>query len=244
MPVPFLTSQWRHIVMLNYEIEPERLQPFLPRDLEIDRKEGKTLLSLVGLMFYDTRLYGFPVPFHRKFPEVNLRFYVRRRVKGKFRRGVVFIKEIVPKAMVSAVARRLYHENYTTLPLTHLPRNKRRRFSPGDPVAYRWLHRGRWNELYIRIGGEAETPPENSETAFVVNHYWGYTRCPDGTTLEYRVEHPPWRIYPVQEWRCRVEGETLYGEAFGEIFSQPPRSVFMAEGSPVKVYRGQKIYGE
>lgn len=34
----------------------------------------------------------------------QLRFYVRRRVDGEWRRGVMFIKEIVPRRAIAAAA--------------------------------------------------------------------------------------------------------------------------------------------
>ena len=80
----FLTAEWRTLAMINYEVAPALLEPLVPRGTELDSWDGRTFLSLVGFMFHDTRVRGFPVPFHREFPEVNLRFYVRRQVEAHF----------------------------------------------------------------------------------------------------------------------------------------------------------------
>jgi hypothetical protein len=92
----FLTADWRHLAMLNYEINPNVLQRFVPTGTELDQWKGKTFVSIVGFLFLNTRIRGIAIPFHSNFEEVNLRFYVRRYTKEGWRRGVVFIKELVP----------------------------------------------------------------------------------------------------------------------------------------------------
>ncbi len=117
MPQPrvFLTAEWKQLLMLNYSVDPALLLPFLPAGTEIDSFDGRTYVSLVGFQFNDTRVAGFAIPFHRSFEEVNLRFYVRR--SGK--RGVVFIRELVPKFAIAATARFFYGEKYSRVPMAH-----------------------------------------------------------------------------------------------------------------------------
>src|SRR5215510_14081912 len=112
----FLTAEWRHLAMLNYEMEPQILQPYVPAGTELDTWGNKTFISVVGFMFLKTRVLGLPIPFHQNFEEINLRFYVRRKTEEGWRRGVVFIKEIVPRAAIALTARWLYNENYVALP--------------------------------------------------------------------------------------------------------------------------------
>jgi hypothetical protein len=101
----FLSTEWRDLLMLNYEIDPALLQPFLPRGTELDSFEGETYVSLVGLRFARTKLFGsISVPFHSNFDEVNLRIYVRRREGSETRRGVMFIREIVSLPAVTFLA--------------------------------------------------------------------------------------------------------------------------------------------
>src|SRR4026208_556537 len=94
---PFLTAEWRRLAMLSFEIDPRVLSPLVPAGTELDEWQGRTFASLVGFLFLDTRVFGLAVPFHRNFEEVNLRFYVRRMASDGLRRGVVFVKEIVPR---------------------------------------------------------------------------------------------------------------------------------------------------
>src|SRR5271167_2804911 len=119
MSSPFLTAEWRSLVMLNYEIDPAVLQRFVPAGTELDQWQGKTFVSMVGFLFLKTRVMGISVPFHSNFEEVNLRFYVRRFTDEGWLRGVVFIKELVPRRAIAWTARVFYNENYVAVPMDH-----------------------------------------------------------------------------------------------------------------------------
>lgn len=235
----FLTAEWRLLAMLNYVVEPELLEPLVPAGTELDAWEGRTYVSLVGFRFLRTRVLGVAVPFHTDFDEVNLRFYVRRRVDGESRRGVVFVKEIVPRAAIAWVARTVYHENYVALPMRHaarLPYCGR----PGE-IVYAWRHGDRWNEISVRIAGEPAFQPPASEAGFITEHYWGYARQPDGRTMEYRVEHPCWRVWHGQSAALTCDVPAIYGERFASVLGAEPHSAFVAEGSTVEVRMGYGI---
>ena len=237
--MPFLTARWRYLAMLNYEVSPEVLAPFVPRGTELDSWQGKTFASMVGFLFLDTRVWGVAVPGHRDFEEVNLRFYVRRKAEDGWRRGVVFVKEIVPRVVIAATARLLYGEKYVALPMRHS--------ITGDPtrgglyVTYGWRLGGRWSGIGAVVSGEPEEALPGSEEEFITEHYWGYSSLRSGGTVEYKVEHPRWRVwpllYPVLD--CDVAG--LYGERFAGSLSGEPSSAFLADGSEVAVYSGVSL---
>src|SRR5437867_3564804 len=145
-PGKFLTAEWRSLAMLNYEVDPAVLRSRVPSGTELDSCDGAVYVSMVGFMFLRTRVLGAAIPGHRSFEEVNLRFYVRRRSPDGWRRGVGFLKEIVPKFAVAAVARGLYNENYTAMPMAH-------RFE-GHRVEYSWRYSGNWNRLAVEISGD------------------------------------------------------------------------------------------
>jgi uncharacterized protein len=238
---PFLRAEWRQLAVLNYTIDPVSLARFVPAHTELEPWQGRAYVSLVGFLFLKTTVLGLPIPFHRNFEEVNLRFYVRRRAADGWRRGVVFVREIVPRAAIAWVARTFYNENYVARPMGH--RFERADDDPGrlSSVAYHWRHQGR--ELGIRAagGGAFCFPSPGSEEEFVIEHYWGYTAQRDGGTIEYRVEHPPWRVASAA--RAELEGDVgrFYGPPFDEPLREPPVSSFVAEGSPVIVYSGRRI---
>jgi uncharacterized protein len=185
----------------------------------------------------DTRLFGVPVPFHRNFEEVNLRFYVKRHVGAESRRGVVFIKEIAPRRALAWVANAVYNEKYVALPMAHednwsaLPRR----------LKYSWKYQGRWSHLEVEAAGDSFVPNEDSEETFITEHYWGYTAQRDGSSLEYQVEHPRWRVWRAREQKLDCDVEALYGAAFAPFLRGRPSSCFVADGSAVVVRRGVPV---
>jgi len=165
----FLTARWRHLAMLNYEADPAALRPLAPPGTEIDLFEGRTYASIVAFLFLDTRVRGWAIPFHQDFEEVNLRIYVRRKAAEGWRRGVAFIKEIVPKAAVAWVARAVYGENYAALPMSHV-------WSAEETPTVRYAWRSGGREMSVEVDPEGSYAPivEGSEAEFITEHYWGY----------------------------------------------------------------------
>jgi uncharacterized protein YqjF (DUF2071 family) len=173
---------------------------------------------------------GVAIPYHVNFEEVNLRFYVRRYESGELRRGVVFVKEIVPRAAIALVARRVFHENYVSLPM----RYKFLQTGAMMSVSYGWGS----CSMRASFSADPSLPREGSIEQFITEHYWGYTRRRDGRSAEYRVAHEPWRLWTAA---ASFSGNTtaLYGSALSTLISHPPHSSLVAEGSPVTVYSGR-----
>ena len=231
----FLSAEWRSLVMLNYAVDRAILDPLLPSGVELDLWEGGALVSMVGFLFLDCRVLGVPIPFHRNFEEVNLRFYVRRRVDGEWRRGVVFVREIVPRRAIALVARVVYNEPYIALPMRHdVPKH-------GGEFSYAWKFRGRWETLGARTCGEPAPIAPGSAEEFIFEHYWGYTRQRDGGTAEYQVEHPTWRVWQTDRTSFDCDVGALYGADFIEPLRATPRSTFVAEGSRITVRRAGRV---
>jgi uncharacterized protein YqjF (DUF2071 family) len=235
----FLSAQWRYLAMLNYEIDPVVLAPFVPKGTELDQWSGKTFVSVVGFLFQNAKLGRFSVPFHRNFEEVNLRFYVRRLSEGEWRRGVVFIKELVPRRAIAWTARRFYNENYLALPMSHEIRVDAEGGISG--ISYDWTFKGRASRLQLMVAGDPATAGADSQEEFITEHYWGYARQPDGGTLEYQVEHPKWRVWAAQSARLECDAKALYGDGFAAALERPPHSAFLAEGSAVTVRKGKRV---
>ena len=108
-------------------------------------------------------------------------------------------------------------------------------------MRYEWRRAGRREGLRLRAIGEPSPLAAASEEEFITEHYWGYTRQRDGGTLEYRVEHVPWRVWQATEARLDADVRSLYGDAYAEALSGVPRSAFLAEGSPVTVFRPRRL---
>ena len=225
--------------MLNYVAPEELLAPLVPAGVDLDRWRGTLYVSVVGFLFRDTRVLGIPIPAHRTFPEVNLRFYVRREEAGETRRGVVFVRELVPRRAIALVARALYNEPYRALPMryTLVDGPERGTFER----AYGWRASTEWAGLSARTAGPPRMLEADSEEEFITEHYWGYTRQRDGGTVEYRVSHPRWNVWTATGARTNGDLAPVYGDAFAQILTGPPRSAFVADGSPVTVFAPARI---
>ncbi len=238
---PFLTAEWRNLAVLNYPIEPAALLPHLPRGTELDLWQGQALVSLVGFEFLRTRVCGIGIPRHRDFAEINLRFYVRRQAEEGWRRGVVFIRELVPRHAVAWIARLFYGENYACVPMRHRVLARRADGKEHRDAIYAWRNAGRVGSVAIAAQGDGRFSAEGSLEEFIIEHYWGYSGGPDRATIEYRVEHPRWKLWPAKRARFRGNAASLYGKSFAEALAAKPASAFFADGSAVAVYRGCRL---
>jgi len=240
VPRPFLTAEWRNLVMLNFTVEPSLLEPHVPRGTVLDTWRGSAFVSLVGFLFANTRILGVPVPAHRTFEEVNLRFYVRRVLPDEERRGVTFIRELVPRRAIALTARLAYNEPYLATPMRHHFGALRPDGVP-DRVEYAWGGRRGWTRLACSVSSSAREAAPDSEEEFITEHYWGYTRQRNAGTVEYRVEHPRWQVWDVDA--SLVEGDfgPIYGSEFALVLRKPPASAFLADGSRVTVYAPTRI---
>jgi uncharacterized protein len=210
----FLSAEWRDLLMLNYEADPSLLRIYIPHGTKLDSFGGKTYVSLVGFRFLETKLFGFlPIPFHTNFDEVNLRFYVRR--------GVVFIREIVPRRAIASIARIVYGENYVALTMRH----RVQRTPPSLSAEYQFRIASAWCTLRAATSGDPVPPQRDSLEQFITEHYWGYSARHEKESLEYRVSHVPWRV-----WSCT--SAAFEGDA----------SASLAVGSPVFVHSATLVH--
>lgn len=238
MPNKFLTAEWNNLIMANYVIDPKILEPYLPPKTELDFFNGVCYVSVIGFMFEKTKILGISFPFHVNFEEVNLRFYVRVKDGNGWKRGAVFIKEIVPKFAITLIANTLYREKYVTLPMRHFHNESENEINLG----YHWKFKGVWNKLEATTEKESTPLIEGSKEQFIAEHYWGYAKYSDKTTFEYGVEHPSWQIHKVKSYKIECDFEKLYGTEFAFLNENPSDSVFMAKGSAVSILHKKNLY--
>ena len=231
MAGPFLTATWRHLVLLNWRVNEDLLVPHLPPGVELDRWDGDCWASLVGFQFLHMSVKGVPAFGYRDFPEINLRFYVKRQVNEETRRGVVFIREVTPHLMVGWVARALYNEPYITMPM--------RQSVDENHALYQLQIDGQWQGLGVRTAGAWRDQDEAE--LFITEHYWGYNTQRNGDTMEYQVEHPTWRARSIEPDCLDLDIEKLYGEQWAQALGTKPNSMVFAEGSGVMVQAGVRI---
>jgi len=237
----FLTAQWKNLALINYEIDASLLEKYVPKGTELDLYNGKCYISLVGFLFQDTKLLGIKIPFHINFEEINLRFYVKRFENGIWKRGVVFIKEIVPKSMITFVANSLYKEHYQTLPTKHsITKNK----NNNTDFVYQWKIKKRWNTIVIETkNNELEIETETA-SEFITEHYFGYTKYNENKTSKYEVKHPKWKQQKVIQTSIDVDFKETYGNEFEFLNKLEPAFTIFAKGSKISVENKKTIHHE
>lgn len=228
----FLTAEWRNLINITYKTDVNVLKPFLPEGLEPDTKDKSAFISLVAFQFLETKVKGIRIPFHVNFPEINLRFYVR----NKNSRGVVFIKEFVPKFMVSLIANKLYNEPYSTADIEA-------KIYKNSSISAEYKLKLKNSEYFIRLTAENNpfTPGESSSEHFFKEHSSGFGIDHSGNTMAYEVEHPVWKIYPVTDHSHNFDFVKIYGKSFSFLNEEKPCNVLFAEGSGVKVFGAEKL---
>ncbi|MEO5911995.1 MAG: DUF2071 domain-containing protein [Pelobium sp.] len=232
----FLKAEWRKLIMANYIVDPAILAKYLPPHTELDIYNGDCYVSLIGFMFLNTRIKGFKIPFHINFEEVNLRFYVRYKEDEEWRRGAVFISEVVSKPMISLVANTLFNEHYETLKTKHNWLINKESLE----ISYQWKKKN-WYSLAVEANAISKPMQAGSQEEFIAEHYWGYTKAGKNKSLEYAVEHPKWEIYEVKNYKIDADFEDLYGSDFKFLNQENPNSIFLVEGSEVLIRDGRKI---
>ena len=228
---PFLTAEWLNVAAVTYAVDEARLRPYLPRGATIDTLEGSPRVSLVAFEFRRTRVGGLAIPRHIAFPEINLRFYVR--YGGE--RGVVFIRELVPRWAIASVARWLYNEPYQRVPMRFGAQT-----TPEAGVLV-WHRFGHDNLLTMRGSADAAVPADGSAAHWLTDHSLGVGRRRNGTTLLYNVAHPTWALRKVEDVRVDVDFGALYGPEWAWLGDAKPSHLSLAVGSPITVSRPQAI---
>lgn len=228
----FLTARWANLFLATYSVPETLLKPRLAPGLELDRRDGQCFASLVAFDFLDTRVFSIPWPGYRNFPELNLRFYVRYGNQ----RGVMFIRELVPKRLVAWLARTLYHEPYLATPMT----NQVRETDHSIEVEHRVQMNGRTHRLRALGRKPTFTPSPDSLEHFFKEHEWGFGVV-RGRLMRYHVQHPTWAVYPIADYEIDVDWSRLYGPEWASLQGQQPLSTILAVGSPVEVFWGQKL---
>ncbi len=224
----FLSARWERLCLITYAIDPERLTAYLHPELTLDTRDGKAFVSLVAFDFLDTRVLGIPWPGYRNFPEVNLRFYVRH---GD-RRGVVFIREYVPKHLIAWLARKLYNEPYLATQM----RSSWQETPAGAEIQHALQRQGKTHTLKLELGPEIQQPPEDSTAHFFKEHSWGFGRSRKGTLLQYQVWHPVWQTRPVNALTLDWDFGTVYGPEWADLNTAEPFHTAFALGSEIRVY--------
>ncbi len=236
----FLSARWEYLAMFNYEVDASILQPHLPPYTEIDLYNGKALVSVVGFLFNNTKVMGIKWPGFINFEEVNLRYYIKYFDGENWKRGVGFISEIVPSGLVSIIANTFYNEHYSTAKMNHSIHYEQNKLE----VIYKWKKKKQdWNQMMIKADANLSDIATGSEEEFIFEHYYGYNKLNNHSTIEYSLAHPRWQVNKVIDYTLNCNVQTLYGAEFVPFIQDvKPASVFLAKGSDVNVMMPKKLF--
>ncbi len=237
MARPFLTADWRDVVLVNYRVDPALLRPYVPPGSVLDTPDaapGRHLVSLVAFTFANTRVHGIPVPGAGRFGEVNVRFYVRRASM----RAAVFVREFVPVPVIAFGARALYRQPYYLARIRHEVER-----GPEAIVATTAFARGDIRgRIRVVADSQSSIPDPASEEHFLKEHYWGFDRGWSGATFRYRVDHPVWRTHEVRDAEFSLDPGMLIGGRWATVdWDAALHSVLLADGSRAVVWGAEPL---
>jgi hypothetical protein len=237
MKTHFLLAEWNNLIMANYVVPASFLLPYVPYKTELDFFEGKAYVSLVGFNLHKTKVLGFSIPMHVNFEEVNLRFYIKHNDHGTWKRGLVFIKEIVPKRAVSFIANNLFREKFATMSMRHFHND-----TGGNlETCYEWLFKKKWNKISSVTDKRSKKIAEGSCECFFIDHYWGYSKFSKSKTYQYQVEHPAWESLKVLSYSIDCDFGSIFGDEFSFLNNEKPASVLMTKGSEIRLQHKKVI---
>ncbi len=225
MSIPFLTAQWRNLIVATFAVPDDILEKYLPPGLELDRHDGQAFCSLVGFQFQKPSVFGLPSPFYRNFPEWNLRIYVRRGEK----RGVHFVREFVPHRLVTWAGRLSFREPFETAPVTVDVSTGATKLKVEYTVT-----RGGKTHLLSAEGAIRTQCPSDWDARFT-DLNWAFSHTSSGGIREFEVKRPAWDMHPLHRFHIDVDWAKLYGPRWALMNGREPVSVALLAGSEVRV---------
>tara|TARA_Y100000589_G_scaffold151967_1_gene144856 strand:- start:2045 stop:2773 length:729 start_codon:yes stop_codon:yes gene_type:complete len=230
----FLKANWKNLIMINFEVSPKLLLPLVPAGTELDLWKNKAFVSIIAFLFDEVKVLGIPAFGNKKFEELNIRFYIKRFDGKNIKRGVAFVKEIVPKPLVTRVANFFFSEHYQTMKMSHefsFTDINQKKIQNLEYV----VKKDKSYRFSARLTSKLTDLEEGSFEEFIAEHYWGYSRVNDHKTIEYRVQHPKWEIFKESDVEFKCDFEKLYGNQWEFLNLKKPHSTFVAKGSKVNV---------
>ena len=235
---PLLKAEYSDLVAINFQIDDHLLKPLVPVGLELDYFDGDTFVSLVTMKIKRMKIWGIPFSVIPAFPEISLRFYVRRTTGDKSENGTCLIKDFVGGATAAWYLRTQFNSEFTKLKIQG--QSKGFGIDEIPEVEYRWKHDDQWNNLRVRARSRITNTGKGTKVGFILDHS-NYFASQKGRTIAYRVERPQWEVWDAAQANFNCDVKNLFGRAFIKPLSKRPASVFVSAGSHVTVYRPIEI---
>lgn len=201
---PVMWQHWRWLTFLHWRYPVEVVQSRLPEGLRVDPCDGTAWVGLVPFLMAGVRAPGLPpLPWVSRFPETNVRTYVRG---PDGRAGIWFLSLDAARLPAVLTARATYR-----LPYFWSSMMVRR---TGDRVGYRC--RRRWpGPAGARCDADVELgPPYRPAELTAVDHFltarFRLYATIAGRLVVAEAEHPPW---PLRRGHLRWLRQDLVGAA-------------------------------
>lgn len=236
-PKVLFKARFSELVALNFAIDPSILEPHVPKGLELDFFKNETYVSLVAMMLRDVRVLGIPIHVATGFEEINLRYYVRRKVGDKYQKGACFLRDYVSGSAAAWILGWIFKADFGRLKMKHNNSGFDMRDEGAIPeVDYQWKVDDHVNRIRVKARERIQRTGPDTKVGFILNHSNEYSSR-DGVTLEYAVRQPEWQVWNAAQANFTCDVKRLFGPEFVKPLSRRPASVFVTPGSEVVIYR-------
>ncbi len=209
-----MVQVWHDLLFAHWSVPADALARLLPDGLELDLFEGRAWVAVVPFRMSGIRLRGLPaVPGLSRFPELNVRTYVRCGGRG----GVYFFSLDAANAVAVAVARTWFHLPYFRARMAcdevapgRLRYASERTHSGAHPAGLR----GEYGPAE-----EARVYPPDSLEHWLTERYSLFADAPDGSLRRGDIHHPPWELAPA--W-AELEENTMTAPQGLTLPDEPP----------------------
>lgn len=207
---PWIMKQvWHDLLFAHWPVHPTRMRPAVPAQLTLDTFDGQCWLGVVPFWMSGVRARRVPpLPGLSRFPELNLRTYVRHNDKP----GVYFFSLDAANLAVTWAARTCYHLPYFFASMSTVERDGLIRYFSirrGIPAEFRGTYRPASNR---------RLPAEGSLEYWLTERYCLYT-IHKGRVYRGEIHHPPWWL---QDATAEFEVNTVAAAAEIELPNAAP----------------------
>ncbi|MEE6257449.1 YqjF family protein [Plantactinospora sonchi] len=222
---PAMYHRWDRITFLHWRYPPEVIGSMLPAGLEVETFDGSAWVGLTPFLMREVRAPLVPaLPWLSRFPETNVRTYVR---DGRGRTGIWFLSLDAARLPAVLAARATY-----ALPYYWSRMSVR---VDGERVGYRC--RRRWPgpagvrcDVDVRLGPPLTEEERDPLAHFLTARYRLFTRI-GGRLATAEVAHPDWPLQHVEP--LRVDQDLLVGAGLPAPEGSP--LAHASPGVPVRV---------
>lgn len=225
----FMSCSWTNLLYVNFRIDAKLINALLPKDLEADLFDGFAILSFVGFRFTDARLLGIKIPFHQKFPEINLRTYVKSK-KNPTEKGIYFISEMVPKFMTYFVGKFIFGEPFSRINVQEILNE--------NSFGYKIENKNEGLEMSAILSQNLNEQIKNKEEEFIVDRVFAFCGKANKKSKKYEVQHPKWNLMKAENSNYIFSNLSHISKLLNNFLQgATPSSIFATDGSAVDVFR-------